>query len=317
MESYLTEEVSWANTLAARLRLLHAEFSDGDPKQRDVSIGGELDRALVQVAPNRRAAYLQQLEQFFPIWGGSLVPVSSPGPVAPSVDELVAPMANELPAPTADELATQLLTQAATMNESERTALARRLLDGGLAVREFPPQPSVKLPPPAMTRSPSPSLDAPVDSDRAQQLVVSLAGVFQALDQLVWTLWRQLNAKSAYRREVDFGKLVGPYLATGAEISSEQLRPSLERTRRLIATLLGAIGRSGAKFAQKHSTDMSPEWIMNAARIEKGTFESLEAASWRKYLELYKEYCTEQTIERQVQQEFVDAAEELLLCTPK
>jgi hypothetical protein len=157
-------------------------------------------------------------------------------------------------------------------------------------------------------------LDAgkPLSPERTPKLALALATVFLSLDQLVWTLWRQLNGRSVYRKEAEFGKLAGPYLGGDGEVSSEQVRQPLERTRRLIAALLGAMGRSGANFARRHSADLAPESIENAARQEKKAFESLDAASWRKYRELYKEYATEQTLESQLQQEFVKAAEELL-----
>jgi hypothetical protein len=294
MESHLSEEALWASTLAARLRLLQAAFADDDPKQRQTFMAEELDRALQRVSSSRQEAHLHTLEELFPIWGGSAVPASA---------SLACPQ-------TADELVGRLVEAAATLSKAEIEALAAKLCQTGLLAHES--QPVSAKPLPEFSKFFGIADDQPLDLERAQKLIVGLATVFLALDQLVWTLWRQLNAKSIYRKEAEFGKLAGPYLISDDEVSSEQIRQALERTRRLIAALLGAMGRSGASFARKHSADLAPESIENAARIEKKAFESLEAASWRKYRELHKEYSTEQTLESQIQQEFIKSAEELL-----
>jgi hypothetical protein len=294
MESHLTEEALWANNVAGRLRLLQASCANDDPKQRQSFLAEELDRALQPIAPSRRDAHLCAIEDFFPAWGGQ-----------PAVANHDLPQGH-----TAEQLVDQLMESAAALNETERAMLAERLRPAGLVVKESR----------AVSPSASPDLQKSfaiadgksLDVERVQKLLLGLSGVFLALDQLVWTLWRQLNSKTAYRKEGEFAKLAGVYLTGDPEVSTEQIRQPLERTRRLIAALMGAMGRSGANFAQRHSADVAPETIEKAARIEKKTFESLEAASWRKYRELYKEYSTEQTLESQIQQEFVKSAEELL-----
>jgi hypothetical protein len=295
MESHLTEEALWANAVGGRLRLLQASLADGEPKQREVFLAEELDRALQPVPPSRREACLRALEDLFPAWGGAVT--AAPG-------EAVASM------PTPEELIKQLEEAASGMNEAEREALLDKLRQAGLAPQHSQPGAAEAIP--EFSKYFGFSDGTAPDLARQQKMILGLSAVFLALDQLVWTLWRQLNGKSMYRKEAEFGRLAGPYLAGDREVSSEQIRQSLERTRRLIAALLGAMGRSGATFAQKHSADLSPESIENAARIEKKAFEGLEAASWRKYRELYREYATEQTLESQIQRQFVLSAEELL-----
>lgn len=294
MESHLTEEALWAQTVAARLRVLQASCADDDPRQRQTFLADELDRALQPVAPSRREAHLRAMQELFPAWGG---PAESAG------GAVMVPQ-------TVGEVLNQLLRMADALSEAEKADLAEKLRRAGLAVTELQPVATVASAEFSKYFS-LPEGTAP-NPERAQKLILGLSAVFLALDQLVWTLWRQLNSRTVYRKEAEFAKLAGPYLAGDPEVSSEQIRQPLERTRRLIAALLGAMGRSGANFAQKHSADLSPESIESAARIEKKAFESLEAASWRKYRELYKEYSTEQTLESQIQQEFVKAAEELL-----
>ena len=294
MQSHLSEEALWANSVAARLRLLQASFADDDPHQRQAFLAEQLDQSLQQVSPSRRDVHLRALEELFPTWSA---PVAQAGPKA------TAPLALE-------QLMEQLGTATAALSETEKAGVADKLRKAGLPIEASQPPASAALP--ELSKVFGIADGAPLNADRTQKMVLGLSALFLALDQLVWTLWRQLNARSIYRKDAEFGKLAGPYLTGDTEVSSEQIRQTLERTRRLIAALLGAMGRSGANFARRHSADLAPESIENAARIEKKAFESLEAASWRRYRELYKEYSTEQTLEGQIQQEFVKSAEELL-----
>ncbi|MBI5387786.1 MAG: hypothetical protein HZA90_24250 [Verrucomicrobia bacterium] len=300
MESHLTEEALWANGVAARLRLIQANFADDEASLRQNYLSEELERSLKAVAPSRRDGHLRALGDFFPAWGGGSAPraavVAEPGAPAPPE--------------TPEEILNRLIDSAALLTEEEKAALARRLQQAGLAPKESAGASAEATP--EFWKFFGLATPKPVSADRAHKMLVALSGVFLALDQLAWTLWRQFNAKSIYRKEAEFGKLAGPYLANDPEVSTEQIRQPLERTRRLIAALLGALGRGSANFSRRQSTNLSPESIENAARIEKKAWESLEATSWRKYKELYREYSTEQMIESQVQTEFVKAAEELL-----
>jgi hypothetical protein len=298
MESYLTEEASWASGVAGRLRLIQANFADDEPKVRQSYIAEELERSLKPIPSSRREQHLQALSDFFPSWAGvaaAPAPFQAAGPV---------------PAETPAELLERFLQAAASLNPEERSKVAQRLTEAGLAPKAAG----------AATAETTPEFwkffgvteNKPLNVDRCQKMLVAVSGVFLALDQLAWTLWKQLNAKSIYRKEAEFGKMVGPYLASDAEISTEQIRQPLERTRRLVAALLGAWGRGSSNFARKQSAALSPESVENAARMEKKAWESLESVSWRKYKELYKEYSSEQMLENQIQQEFVRATEELL-----
>src|SRR5882724_1436011 len=85
MESYLSEEALWANGLASRLRLVQANFADDQASSRHNFIAEELDRALKDVVPSKRKAYLNALAEKFPAWqqtGMAPLPVSAPVPVA-------------------------------------------------------------------------------------------------------------------------------------------------------------------------------------------------------------------------------------------
>lgn len=302
MESYSIEESVWASGVAARLKLLQANFADDQPETRRGYLSEELERSLRNVPPSRREQHLTALGSFFPAWSGeSPKALATAAPVAPI------PQIRE---ESAEELFERWMASASTLSPSAKLQIGARLSEAGLIPKAVAAGPLESTP--ELSKVFGFTEAKPPNPDRSVKLLASLAGVFLALDQLVWTLWRQLNPKSIYRKESEFNRLAGPHLLGDPEISSEQIRQTVERTRRLIAALLGAVGRGGSNFARKHATDLAPDSIEAVARNEKKAWESLEAVSWRKYKDLYKEYATEQTVESQIQQEFVRAAEELL-----
>ncbi len=298
MESYLTEEASWASGVAGRLRLIQANFADDEPQVRQSCLAEELERSLKNVPFNRREQHLQALSEFFPAWGK---PSEAPAPAAPS-----GPAAVETP----EELLDRFLQTAEGLSAEAREKCLQQLQATGFAPKATGS--STADASPEFWKFLGVAAAKPLNVDRAQKMLVALSQVFLALDQLAWTLWKQLNAKTVFRKEAEFGKLAGPYLAGDTEISTEQIRQPIERTRKLVAALLGATGRSGAKFSGEHCRQFSPEVIENAASMEKRAWVTLESASWQKYKELYKEFSSEQMLESRIQQEFVKATEELL-----
>ena len=127
------------------------------------------------------------------------------------------------------------------------------------------------------------------------------------------SLWKQLAARSAIRKEADLLKLIGPYLAGDTEVSTQQVAQSLEKTRRLIAGLLGAIGRAGSTYARNHAARFAPDVIKDLALMEKKWSEGLEQVCWRKYEQHAKEYSTEAAIENEIQEGIAKAAENLVM----
>src|SRR5205823_3142870 len=125
-----------------------------------------------------------------------------------------------------------------------------------------------------------------INPERTIKLLAALFEMTLAMDQLVWALWKQIAPQSNIRKEGDFGKLAGPYLVGDTEVSTQQLVQILERTRKLNASLLGAIGRGSSTYAKKHVGQFAPEVIEDLARIEKSFTQSLESVSWKKYAQL-------------------------------
>ena len=152
--------------------------------------------------------------------------------------------------------------------------------------------------------------------DRVAKTLALLLDTTLALDQLAWTLWRQIAPRSVVRKDAELAKLSGDYLAGSSEVSTDQVRHTLERTRKLIASLLGAIGRAGAAYARERARLFDPDAIQASAGTEKKWNESLEFASWRKYVQLCKEYGAEPFIEKGIQEAMARAAENLIMGRP-
>ena len=132
--------------------------------------------------------------------------------------------------------------------------------------------------------------------------------------KLAWASWKQFAPKTPIRKETELSRLAGNSTSTGdAEVSTTQLTQSAEKTRRLIAGLLGAIGRAGSAYAKKYVTGLSPEVIEDWAKMEKKWNESLEAACWRKFVQQSKDHASEAAIEHEIQEAVAKAAENLMV----
>jgi hypothetical protein len=302
-ESHLSETALWANGLAARLKVLQANLADDDAATREGFIVDEINRALKGCVPEKRKLLLDALAEQFPSWQSTSAPVALPAVAAPNP----APSEPETP----ETLLKGLIESLPGLSAGQREEFARQLKQAGLELAggngtafEIPPDLQKRL-----------GLNGakPASAERAAKSLAMLFDMVVTLDQLVWTLWKQIAGKSMVRKEADFGKLSADYLSGGAEVSSAQLQQSLERTRKLIAGLLGAIGRAGAAYARDRARLFDPGAIEADARAEKKWNESLEFACWRKYVQLQKEYGSEATVEKSIQEAMAKAAENLIL----
>ena len=287
----------WASGLASRLKMLQANFADDTPATRQTYITEEIERALKGVVPAKRKLYLNALAERFPAWqAGQAAPVAPPPQSA--VPE------------TPSELLARFLQVAASLPPDAKAEFILKLKEAGLAPKEAGPA-TIELAPDAQKKL-GLAPGTPLNTDRAIKLLVAESEAVLALDQLGWTLWKQLAPKSALRKDVELVKLSGQYLAGDAEVSTQQLVQALEKTRRLIAGLMGAVGRAGNTYAKKTVGRLSPEVIEDLARMEKKWAESLEVAAWRAYVRLAKEHLSEPAIENGIQEAMVKVAEDLM-----
>ena len=302
MESHLSETALWANGLAARLKVLQANLADDDAATREGFIVDEINRALKGSVPEKRKLLLDALAEQFPSWQST--PAPAPLPV------VVAPVPSEPETP--ETLLKRLIESVPNLSAGQREEFTRQLKQAGLELAGGGGGTAFEIPPDLQKRLGLNGAKA-ANAERAVKSLAMLFDMVVTLDQLVWTLWKQIAGKSMVRKEADFGKLSADYLSGGTEVSSAQLQQSLERTRKLIAGLLGAIGRAGAAYARDRARLFDPGAIEADARAEKKWNESLEFACWRKYVQLQKEYGSEATVEKSIQEAMAKAAENLIL----
>jgi hypothetical protein len=300
-ESHLSETALWANGLAARLKVLQANLADDDAATREGFIVDEINRALKGCVPEKRKILLDALAEQFPSWQSS-------SPVAPPA--VAAPVPSEPETP--ETLLKRLIESVPNLSAGQREEFTRQLKQAGLELAGGGGGTAFEIPPDLQKRLGLTAAKA-ANAERAAKSLAMLFDMVVTLDQLVWTLWKQIAGKSMVRKEADFGKLSADYLSGGTEVSSAQLQQSLERTRKLIAGLLGAIGRAGAAYARDRARLFDPGAIEADARAEKKWNESLEFACWRKYVQLQKEYGSEATVEKSIQEAMAKAAENLIL----
>lgn len=298
MEANLSEEARWASGLASRLRLIQANFADDPSSVRQGYLVEEIERALKTVSPTRRRAYLDSLAERFPAWEGVRSTAQSDVQVRSALL-------------TPEEMVAGLIELAPTLSPEARASFASQLAAAGLVIKETS-TPGLELTPEIHKKLGLPP-GKPLQIERSVKLLVITAELALALDQLAWALWRQLAPKSAVRKEAEFNRLIGPYLAGDAEVSTTQLTQVVEKTRRLIAGLIGAVGRAGASYAKRYSARLSPEVLEDWAKMEKKFTESLEAACWRKFLQQAKEHASEPAIENEIQEAIAKTAENLIL----
>lgn len=299
MASHLNEEALWATALAGRLRLVQANCVEQPPETRQEFLAEEIERALKEVPPSKRKGCLEALGDQFPAWQVAAVAEDTKSTKA------------EVTQVTPEQLIEMLLKVAPQLSPEQKKAFAQKLLDGGLAVTESRSGP-VETPPELQKLLNLPPGSA-IEAARGIKLLSELAQFVFSLEPLVWNSWRQIAPRSGIRKEQDPKAMSAKYLNGDGEISAQQLKQVLEQTRKLIIGLLMALGGAGRKYAETYLERFSPEAIRSQAEMMKGPLmASKEAKSWTRYIDLHKEFATEQVIEKEIQEAVVKFAEEVM-----
>ena len=157
-----------------------------------------------------------------------------------------------------------------------------------------------------------------LDQARALRILDVLIEFVCSLDQLVWQVWKNIAPKSLIRHETgkhgDFRKTLGPYLTGDPEVSTEQIKQLVNKTRKLVAGLMAAMATVGEIQTQKFLDRLSPDAIRKQAEAEPGVFESIEKKCWRKYSAVFGEM-NEAAMEREILDAIKKYTEKLVLGT--
>lgn len=310
MKSFPAAETAWAARLAAHLRVLQTSCAEDTEEMRLELMREEIARRLRDIAPAQRPSFLSALDEQFPEFG------PAPGSNAPAIAaETMGDLAIGFATLPPEVLVADLLDAAPTLTAEQRAEYGQRLAAAGFGVAAPASAAAFELPGEVRARfalSPNQS----VDPARAMRLFGLLADLTLALDQLAWSVWKQIAPQSIIRRESgaagDFRKLAALYLSGDPEVATPQLSQLLDKTRKLVAGLLAGMGPAGSAFTKNYMARFSPEAIESRAGGGGGLFGSAEQRYWRAYVEQFSQI-NEQSVEHEMLHAIVQYAEGAIL----
>jgi hypothetical protein len=302
MKSTPVKAVEWAAGLAARLRLLQASFADDPLEVRERTLRDELEQALKTVALGQRQECIEALAMEFPVPEAS----KEDGAGKAKVAEATVP---ETPSVLVDRLIG--LTRRMSPAECE-SIVAQFAAAGLLRASNGATEISEELKERLQKLAPGKRLD----QARALRILDVLIEFAWSLDQLVWEVWKSIAPRSIIRHESgkhdDFRKTLGPYLTGDSEVSTEEVKQLVNKTRKLVSGLMAAMGTMGEIHIQKFLKRLSPDAIRRQAEAEPGVFESIEKKCWRKYTTIFTEM-NEAAVEREILDAIKKYTEKLVL----
>jgi hypothetical protein len=213
------------------------------------------------------------------------------------------------------EALTDALIQLLRTASSEQTdAVTQKLQESRLLPVGEPV--NVKIPQELKDRMKKIAEGRQLDANRGLRALDVLSEFTWNVDQLAWQVWKSVAPKTVIHRENtasgDLRKCLGPYLSGDPEVSTDQLKQVVEKTRKLVAGLLAAMGTVGETYSAKLRDRLSPAVIKELAEDEPGVFESLEKKCWRKFGERFAEF-EGPTVEKEILDTIRKYTEKLVL----
>jgi hypothetical protein len=270
---------------------------------RERTLRDELEQALKAVALGQRKECIEALASQFPTPESRREDGAAKDKAAPASARETPPVLME-----------RLIGLMQSMPPAEREVIVGQLAAAGFL-------PAGNGAPPDIAEELRERLDklAPgkrLDQARALRTLDLLIEFAWSLDQLVWEVWKSIAPRSLIRHESgkhgDFRKSLGPYLTGDSEISTEQVKQLVNKTRKLICGLMAAMGTVGEVHTQKFLKRLSPDAIRSQAEAEPGVFESIEKKCWRKYTAIFAEM-NEAAVEKEILDAIRKYTEKLVL----
>ena len=298
--NFTAEEHAWASKTAIRLRFVQADFADRPEAERRSFLADAVQGALKDVTPDKRSRHAQALAEHFPsgfITNAQAVDATPSQNSPEALVEALVKIAPKLPKSLLASFGLQL--QEAGYMEVKSTTLM-----------DAPPEDLLKSIP----------LDPlqPIDIQRLYRTLAIFADYYIGLETIIWRTWQELAPTSPVRRDTtsagDVRKTCTRYLQGDREVAAEQLRQIVEKTRKVMGGLLGAIPAGGAAFLERFQSEFSPEKIATLAKADKslgGWIVSEEAKNWTKYKKMIEDQ-TGQVFEEKMYEAIARKAEALM-----
>ena len=274
--TFTPEEHAWASKAAMRLRFVQADFADRPADERRSFLDDEVKRALKDIAPEKRGRYAQALAEHFPT--GFITN-------APTVD--ATPSEN-----SPEALVEALVKIAPKLPKSLLADFGLRLQEAGYM--ELKSTTLMDAPPDDLLKSIPLDPLQPVDLQRLYRTLAIFAEYYIGLETIIWRTWQELAPSSPVKREHgaagDVKKTTARYLQGDREVAAEQVRQIVERTRKLMGGLLGAIPSGGAAFLERFLAEFSPDKVAALAKADKSLGGWTEdAKNWNKYRKMFED----------------------------
>jgi hypothetical protein len=157
-----------------------------------------------------------------------------------------------------------------------------------------------------------------VNQEQATFLLNKLLPLLVILDQLVWTVWKNIAPESRIKRQsgniLSIPAMIRDLVTQSRSYREDEMDPVFDKTQQLAAGLIGAIGPMGRTYGRKQAAKFSPIGIQDMVKREgtKGPFlGGDEAKCWIKYNELFEDL-NEDQIEQEIHQAIVRYTEDLM-----
>lgn len=288
---------------ANRLRLIQIDFADESADARRGYLSEEIERALDEVVPDQRQAFLSDLLNRFPTWDPNIE-------LGRIEDQVVSRSEfDERELQDASFLVTRLTGLASSLSDGERQAVIERLREAGLAPRSEGgwPEEGVQR----IRETLQLSRETSLDPDRTLELVALVTDFAAALDQLVWRAWQNLAPKSTVRSTTPLRTILKQFVTGDQAVPRGQVVHDIRKLRQLIAALVAAAGMGG-KHAAGYLARFAPAEIEAIVRMEGVRFlKAFEVRCWEKYREMAAEL-GEAAIENKVREAVAEFAEQLM-----
>jgi hypothetical protein len=248
--------------------LVHASLADLGPEERQLQIELEVKSSLKQLSPSKRRAALENLAKAMAPWSNQI-----PARIVrqePTLDDF---------AP--EDMAGHLAAHFAELEPERQEAVRKALTEAGVV------EPSgFQIPPEILQRMGL--QEGNLDAERLIRALGILTEVMLALDKAlppIW--WKILPGKAMVNKELR--QMLTSYIAGDERITHVQIREAIDRERRLIAALLGAIPNAIRKSTDDLFTIFNPDTIEDSVG-SAGFMKNRGEQCWLKYRELAEEH---------------------------
>ena len=291
-----SELSSLAEAIANHIRLIQIDFADEPAEKRHAFLADEIERALSDQTPTRRRALLDELIERFPTWNAQMLSAQS----APSDD-------NEIASSGVHALLDRLVELSPDMTADERLMVYTRLEEAGLIAKQHQAGWSLNAEE-AVIKKLGFSKEGPLDADRVLQLLIEQTQFMSQIARIVRATWQELSPRSAILPSAELAPMIEKFVTGDPDISRSQVDDEMERTRRLTAAMIAAIGRLGQVLSEKLTRELGVAALEQAARQDKRWHEGIEATAWRVYKER-SELFDETELDREIRRLLVEYTE--------